>query len=68
MSIGKVLVLIRQQECPKLDKDSIAKVDQVYCVPDNRLPDQYYLTHASKKTMARIYEPLLKALGVHYLV
>lgn len=62
-------VLIAKAECPELDKDSIAKVDQIYCVPTRPgLPDQYYLTHLSKKLMARIYEPLLKVLGVHYLV
>ena len=60
-------VLIRQQECPKLDKDSIAKVDQVYCVPDNRLPDQYYLTHMNKTIMGRIYNQLLKVLGLQNL-
>lgn len=62
-------VLIEKAECPKLDKDSIAKVDQIYCVPTKPgLPDQYYLTQLNKRTMARMYEPLLRVLGVHYLV
>ncbi len=61
-------VLIRQQECPHLDKDSIAKVDQVYCVPDNRLPDQYYLTHMSKKVMGHMYDQLLRVLGFQFLI
>jgi mRNA-degrading endonuclease toxin of MazEF toxin-antitoxin module len=62
-------VLIEKAECPKLDKDSIAKVDQMYCVPTSPgLPDQYHLTHLDKKIMARIYEPLLRVLGVHFLI
>ncbi len=61
-------VLIKRSECSRLDKDSIAKVDQIYCVPTNRLPDQYYLTHLDKKTMARLYEPLLIVLGVPFLI
>jgi len=61
-------VLIRQTECPQLDKDSIAKVDQIYCVPANRLPDQYYLTHLDKRIMARLYEPLLRVLGLPHLL
>jgi len=65
----KFHVPIKKADCPKLDKDSIVKVDQIYCVPRNPgLPDQYYLTHLSKKIMARIYEPLLRVLGVQYLV
>jgi mRNA-degrading endonuclease toxin of MazEF toxin-antitoxin module len=62
-------VPITQAEYPKLDKDSIVKVDQIYCVPVHPgLPDQYYLTSLGKKTMARIYEPLLEVLGVPYLI
>jgi mRNA-degrading endonuclease toxin of MazEF toxin-antitoxin module len=62
-------VLIKKIECPKLDKDSIAKVDQIYCVPTKPgLPDQYYLTQLNKKAMARVYEPLLRVLGVHFLI
>jgi len=61
-------VLITRAECPRLDKDSIVKVDQIYCVPTQPgLPDQYYLTQLDKKTMARIYEPLLRVLGVQYV-
>lgn len=59
---------IKKTECPRLDKDSIVKVDQVYCVPDQGLPDQYFLTRLDKKIMARIYEPLLKVLGVQYVL
>lgn len=62
-------VLIKKSDCPQLDKDSIVKVDQVYCVPTQPgLPDQYYLTHLDKKIMTQIYEPLLRVLGVNYLV
>jgi mRNA-degrading endonuclease toxin of MazEF toxin-antitoxin module len=61
-------ILLKQSECPRLDKDSIIKVDQIYCVPARSLPDQYYLTRLDKKIMARIYEPLLKVLGVPYVL
>jgi mRNA-degrading endonuclease toxin of MazEF toxin-antitoxin module len=62
-------VLLPKSEVPQLDKDSLAKVDQIYCVPTQPgLPDQYYLTTLKKKTMARVYEPLLRALGIQYLM
>lgn len=62
-------VLIKKAQCPALDKDSIAKVDQIYCVPTKPgLPDQYYLTRLSKKTMARLCEPLLRVLGFPYVL
>lgn len=62
-------VLLKRSECPRLDKDSIVKVDQVYCVPYRPgLPDQYFLARLDKKTMARIYEPLLQVLGVQYVL
>jgi len=61
-------VLLKKTECPHLDKDSIVKVDQIYCVPTRGLPDQYFLVRLDKKTMARIYEPLLKVLGVPYVL
>ncbi len=62
-------VPLRRSECPGLEKDSIVKVDQIYCVPTRPgLPDQYYLARLSRETMRRLYEPLLRALGVNYLV
>ena len=62
-------VLITRTQCPKLDKDSVAKVDQIYCVPTQPgLPDQYYLARLNKATMARLYEPLLKVLGFQYVL
>jgi len=62
-------ILLKRTECPRLDKDSIVKVDQIYCAPTRPgLPDQYYLTRLDKKTMARIYEPLLKMLGLPYVL
>lgn len=64
----KFHVLIEKSECPQLDKDSIVKVDQIYCVPNQGLPDQYHLTRLDQKTMARIYEPLLQVLGLHYVL
>jgi len=64
----KFHVLIKKSECPRLDKDSIVKVDQIYCVSNRELPDQYYLTRLDKKIMARIYEPLLQVLGLNYVL
>ena len=62
-------VVIKQAECPKLDKDSIAKVDHIYCVPRKPgLPDQYHLTTLNKKLMIRIYEPLVDVLGFKYVM
>ncbi|MBN1584465.1 MAG: type II toxin-antitoxin system PemK/MazF family toxin [Anaerolineae bacterium] len=62
-------VLITRSECPELDKDSIVKIDQVYCVPVRPgLPDQYHLTQLDKKIMVRIYEPLLEVLGFRYVL
>ncbi len=61
-------ILLKKSECPRLDKDSIVKVDQIYCAPKQGLPDQYFLARLDKKTMARIYEPLLKVLGVPYVL
>ena len=62
-------VLLSRADCADLDKDTIVKVDQIYCVPVRPgLPDQYYVTRLGKRSMARVYEPLLRALGVNYLV
>ena len=58
-------VRVARSECPALDKDSIAKVDQIYCVPTRPgLPDQYHLTRLNGRVMKRLYDPLLKALAV----
>ena len=48
----------------ELDKDSIAKVDQIYCVPDQLLPDQYFIGKLRPATMRKIYAKLLKVLGM----
>ena len=62
-------VLITKAECSALDKDSIAKVDQIYCVPTRPgLPDQYHLTRLSRGVMKRLYEPMLRALGVNFVL
>ncbi len=61
-------VLLKKADCSRLDKDSIVKIDQVYCVSTKGMPDQYFLTRLEKETMARIYEPLLKVLGVPYVL
>ena len=56
-------VLVNKQECPCLDKGSIVKVDQVYCVPTNELPDQYFIGTVPLPAMRRIYAELLRVLG-----
>jgi mRNA-degrading endonuclease toxin of MazEF toxin-antitoxin module len=62
-------VLVTRRECPKLDKDSIVKVDQIYCVTVKPgLPDQYYLTTFSTEIMRRIYEQVLRVLNVDQIV
>ena len=62
-------VLITKAECSALDKDSIAKVDQIYCEPTRPgLPDQYHLTRLSRGVMKRLYEPMLRALGVNFIL
>ncbi len=62
-------VIITRRECPKLDKDSIAKTDQIYCVSvQTGLPDQYFLTHLSPQIMQRIYERLLRVLNFDQIV
>lgn len=62
-------VPITRAEVPRLDKDSIAQVDQIYCIPTRPgLPDQYYLTHLERTIMKRVYEAMLRALGVNYLI
>jgi mRNA-degrading endonuclease toxin of MazEF toxin-antitoxin module len=55
---------VTTEECPELDKDSIAKVDQIYCVPDQLLPDQYFIGKLRPATMRKIYAKLLKVLGM----
>lgn len=62
-------VLVTRRECPKLDKDSIVKVDQIYCVTVKPgLPDQYYLTTFSMEIMRHIYEQMLRVLNVDQIV
>lgn len=56
-------VLVKKEECPCLDHDSIVKVDQIYCVPTNELPDQFYIGTVPLQIMRRIFAELLKTLG-----
>jgi mRNA-degrading endonuclease toxin of MazEF toxin-antitoxin module len=52
-------------DCPQLDKDSVAKTDQVFCVSRRPyLPDQYYIATLDVAVMRRIYAKLLRALNV----
>ncbi len=54
---------ITKAECPELDKDSIAKVDQIFCVEDKLMPDQYFIGVVPRIVLKRIYAKLLKVLG-----
>ena len=54
---------IAKKECPELDKDSIAKVDQIYCVENKLMPDQYFIGVLPRTVMKKIYSKLLKVLG-----
>jgi len=54
---------VTKAECPELDKDSVAKVDQIYCVESSLMPDQYFIGTVPKNVMKRIYSKLLKVLG-----
>lgn len=56
-------VEITKAECPELEKDSIAKVDQIYFVEERLMPDQYFIGTVPRSLMKRIYSKLLKALG-----
>ena len=56
-------VEITKSECPELDKDSVAKVDQIYCVEVREMPDQYFIGKLEPDTMKRIYAKLLKVLN-----
>lgn len=54
---------ISKAECPELDKDSVAKVDQIYCVEERHMPDQYFTGTVPRSAMKKIYSKLLKVLG-----
>ena len=60
-------VLVAQNECLFLEKDSIVKVDQIYCVHTNELPDQYYIGTMRHPLMRRIYSQLLGVIGADRL-
>jgi mRNA-degrading endonuclease toxin of MazEF toxin-antitoxin module len=61
-------VEITKKECPELDKDSIVKVDQIYCVENQFMPDQYFIGDVPRSTMKRIYSKLLKVLGFNKVI
>lgn len=56
-------VEITKRECLELDKDSIAKVDMVYCVESKLMPDQYFIGVVPRTVMKKIYPKLLKVLA-----
>lgn len=54
---------ITKAECSQLDKDSVAKVDQIYCVEERLMPDQYFVGTVPRSIMKRIYSKILKVLN-----
>ena len=60
-------VEVTKRECPFLDKDSIVKVDQIYCVLTSELPDQYNIGRMTPGVLRRVYAQLLRVLGVDRL-
>jgi len=54
---------VSKADCPELDKDSVAKVDQIYCVEERLMPDQYFIGTVPHSAMKKIYSKLLKVLG-----
>lgn len=54
---------ITKAECSELDKDSVAKVDQIYCVEERLMPDQYFVGTVPRSVMKKIYSKLLKVLN-----
>lgn len=61
-------VEITTQECPFLDKNSIVKVDQIYCILTSELPDQYYMGTMPTVVIKKVYAQLLRVLGMDKLV
>ncbi|MEK7216541.1 MAG: type II toxin-antitoxin system PemK/MazF family toxin, partial [Chloroflexota bacterium] len=56
-------VLITKAECPPLDKDSVAKADQLYTIERDDLIDQYYIGRLGAKVMRRLYQQLANSLN-----
>ncbi len=54
---------IAKADCSELDKDSVAKVDQIYCVQERLMPDQYFIGVVPRSAMKKVYSKLLKVLG-----
>lgn len=55
---------VSKDDCyPELDKASVAKVDQIYCVEERLLPDQYSIGTLNRGAMKRIYSKILKTLN-----
>ena len=54
---------IPKAECPELDKDSVFKIDQIFCVEDRLLPDQYYIGELPELLLRKVYSKLIKVLN-----
>lgn len=47
---------------PALDKDSVVKIDQLYCINRDNLIDEHYITTFTSQIMRVIYAQLVRAL------
>lgn len=47
---------------PALDKDSMVKIDQLYCVNRDDLIDEHYITTFTPRTMRVVYAQLVIVL------
>ena len=61
-------VEVTKADCAGLDNDSVAKVDQIYCIEERHLPDQYFIGMLGRSAMKRIYSKLLKALAFQNVI
>jgi mRNA-degrading endonuclease toxin of MazEF toxin-antitoxin module len=55
-------VPVLKRDYPALDKDSIVKIDQLYCINRDALIDEHYITTLSPQTLINIYAQLVRAL------
>lgn len=55
-------VPVLKADYPSLDKDSIVKIDQLYCINRDDLIDEHYITTFTPQTMRDIYAQLVRSL------
>lgn len=60
-------VPIEVSDYPALEKDSIVKIDQLYCINRDDLIDEHYITTITPQTMRQIYAQLVLSLNFQNL-